>query len=252
LIGEFGYYNLYSVSGNTIWFGTDQGRIFKSSDKGLNWVVYTSPSADFGNDQFTFSDTNKGLLMLYDSVTLYKTTDGGANWTLVPKTGSLFNTNIAYIPGTSKVVSSARANPLGSSYSLDDGLTWITVDNGVFHGELAFLNDIFGFSAGMNINATSGGISKFNGIPPLKNPNFDTKNQITAYPNPTKSILHLDSGNFLFKDASIYDLLGKQVFTSNFSSTKIDLDLKSLQTGTYLLKVSSDSGKTEILKIMKE
>lgn len=248
---EFGYFNRYSVSGNTIWFGTDKGRIFKSSDKGLTWTVSSTPSVDFGLDRFTFSDSNKGLLMLYSSVTLYNTTDGGATWNLVPKTGSLFNTNITYIPGTSTVISSAYANPLGSSYSLDDGLNWITIDSGVFHGELAFLNDSFGFSAGMNTNATTGGISKFTGIP-LKNPSFTGKNQIAAYPNPTNGTVYLNSETSLIKEASVFDLLGKQVYKSNFSAlNNVTLDLKSLQTGAYLLKVTSDSGKVETIKIMK-
>ena len=250
---EFGYFNRYTVSGNTIWFGTDQGRIFKSSDKGLTWTVnlIPTPSVDFALDRFTFSNANKGLLMLYSSATLYSTSDGGATWTLVPKTGNLFNTNIAYIPGTSKVISSAYANPLGSSFSLNDGLTWVTMDTGIFRGELAFLNDTFGFSAGMNTNATTGGISKFTGIP-LKNPNFDSNNHISAYPNPTNGTLYLNSDASQIKEASVFDLLGKQVYKSNFSDLdNVSLDLKSLQSGAYLLKVTSDSGKTETIKIMK-
>jgi hypothetical protein len=47
-------------------------------------------------------------------------------------------------------------------------------------------------------------------------------------------------------------LLGRQVYSSKFSaSNKVDLDLKSLQSGTYLLKTTSDSGKMETMKIMK-
>jgi len=253
IAGEAGYYNHYKVYGNSIWFGTDNGRIYKSSDKGLNWTVAQSPSSDFKWDQFTFSDDNKGLLMLYNPVKLYSTNDGGLNWSVSPisYTGQVFNTNIAYIPGTSTVISSAYANPLGSSYSIDNGLNWTTIDSSVFHGELAFLNNSFGFSAGMNTNATTGGISKFTGIP-LKNPNFDSTKQISAYPNPTKGALYLHSETTLIKEASIFDLLGKQVYKSNFSTTNnANLDLNSLQIGAYLLKVTSDSGETETIKIMK-
>jgi hypothetical protein len=103
----------------------------------------------------------------------------------------------------------------------------------------------------MNTSATVGGISKFTGIP-LKNPSFDLKNQISAYPNPTNGLLHLNSENSLIKETSIIDLLGRQVFSSKFLPlNKVDLDLKSLQSGTYLLKVTSDSGQTETIKIMK-
>lgn len=254
IAGEYGYFNRYTVSGNTIWFGTDKGRIFKSSDKGLTWTVSNSVySTDFGLDRFTFSDTNKGLLLIYDntSPTLYSTTDGGSSWNIVATTMPA-STDIAYIPGTSTAVcgNSAGTALLGSSYTLDNGLTWINIDT-VPHGLMAFLSDSFGFSAGINTNATTGGISKFTGIP-LKKPSFDSSKQIAAYPNPTNGMLYLNSENSLIKEASVFDLLGKQVYKSNFSAlNNVNLDLKSLQTGAYLLKVTSDSGKTETIKIMK-
>ena len=257
--GEYGYENLYTVSGNTIWFGTDMGRIFKSNDKGLTWTAYDSVySTDFKLDQFTFSDANKGLLAKYtlDQPTiLYSTNDGGANWIPVISSGTIFKDYIIYIPGTSIVVSAQESvttnGNTGSSYSLNDGLTWTTIDTGVSHGTLAFLNDTFGFSAGFNTDATTGGIFKFTGTP-LKNPSFDLKNQFSAYPNPTNGIIHLDSETSLIKEATVYDVLGKQVYKSNFSAiNSVTIDLKSLQNGTYVLKVTSDSGKTETMKIMK-
>ncbi|WP_310558646.1 T9SS type A sorting domain-containing protein [Flavobacterium sp.] len=253
LVDEIGFLGMTAVAGNTFWFGTSAGRIFKSNDKGLTWTVAQSPSTDFnlGLDKFTFSDANNGLLMnYYNTTALYKTTDGGTNWISVATSG-FFNTNIAYIPGTSKVISAASATPLGSSYSLDNGLTWTTIDTGVFHGTLAFLNDSFGFSAGFNTNATTGGISKYTGIV-LKNPSFNSNYEISAYPNPTKGILYLKSGTASIKEASVFDLLGKEVYKANFSKlNNINLDLKSLETGVYLLKVTSVSGKTETIKIMK-
>ena len=251
LTGETGYVGVTFVIGNTFWFGTSAGRIFKSIDKGLSWTVSDSVvSTDFALDRFTFSDANKGILMIHDSLKMYSTADGGATWTIIT-TPDFYKTNIAYIPGTSTVIAGAAANPFGSSYSIDNGLTWTTIDTAVFHGTLAFLNDSFGFSAGVNSNATTGGISKFTGIP-LKNPSFDKTKQIAAYPNPTNGTLYLNSETSLIKEASVFDLLGKQVYKSNFSSlNNVNLDLKSLQTGAYLLKVTSDSGKTETMKIMK-
>ncbi len=251
LESEYCYENLYEVSGNTIWFGTDLGRIFKSDDKGLTWTANASPSTDFALDRFTFSDADKGLLMTYNPVKLFNTVDGGATWNEVTKTGNLYNTDIAYIPGTSIVVSAASANPTGSSYSTDNGVTWTNID-GVSHGTLKFLNSSFGFSGGINTDSTTGGIFKFSGIP-LKNAEFDVKNQISAYPNPTKGILKLDAGTSLIKEASVFDLLGRQVHSTKFSGlNNVTLDIHSLQTGTYILKVTSDSGKTETTKIIKD
>lgn len=253
LVGEMGYVGVTSVVGNIFWFGTSAGRIFKSIDKGLSWTVTQTPSTDFnlGLDRFTFSDANNGLFMDHNNTTtLYKTTDGGNNWTSITTPG-FYKTNIAYIPGTSTVIAGAAANPFGSSYSTDNGSTWTTIDSGVFHGTLAFFNDSFGFSAGMNTNATTGGISKFAGLP-LKTPSFEADKQIVAYPNPTNGILKINSNNSLIKEVSVYDLLGKEVFNSKFSPlNNVNLDLNSLQAGNYILKTTSDSGKTETTKILK-
>ena len=253
LVGEMGYVGVTSVVGNIFWFGTSAGRIFKSIDKGLSWTVTQTPSTDFnlGLDRFTFSDANNGLFMDHNNTTtLYKTTDGGNNWTSITTPG-FYKTNIAYIPGTSTVIAGAAANPFSSSYSTDNGSTWTTIDSGVFHGTLAFLNDSFGFSAGINTNATTGGISKFAGLP-LKTPSFEADKQIVAYPNPTNGILKINSNNSLIKEVSVYDLLGKEVFNSKFSPlNNVTLDLNSLQAGNYILKTTSDSGKTETTKILK-
>jgi photosystem II stability/assembly factor-like uncharacterized protein len=255
--GEYGIFNRFVVTGNTIRFGTDLGRIYKSTDKGLNWTVTQSQSTDFTQDRFAFSDDTNGLLTIYqDPILLYKTSDGGGTWAPVTTTGTL-HTDIAYIPGTSTAVATDWKIPagstsaiLGSSYSLDDGVNWTAID-GIQHGTVKFLNTSFGFSGGFNTDATTGGIFKFNGIP-LKNPSFDLKNQISVYPNPTNGIINLNSETSLIKEATVYDLLGKQVYKSNFSAlNSVNLDLKSLENGVYLLKVTSDSGKTETMKIMK-
>lgn len=253
--GEFGIFNRYSVSGNTIWFGTDRGRIYKSDDYGVTWTVNQSSSTDFTQDRFSFSDTNNGVLTIYSSPILLSTTgDGGVHWS-VPAAGPL-NTDIVCIPNSSKIVACDWAKPFGSSYSLHGGTDWTLIDptndTGVQHGTLTFLNENIGFSAGINTSNTVGGIYKFSGFPALKTASFDMNNQIAVYPNPTNGLLHVNSKASLVKEATVYDLLGKKVYSSKISaSNNISLDLKSLQSGIYTLKVTSDTGKTENIKIIK-
>lgn len=249
--GEYGYENLYSVSGNTIWFGTDRGRLFKSVDKGLNWTVYQTPSTSFEYDNFTFSDNLKGLISIYASpIVLYNTVDGGANWNQVTSTGT-YNTDISYIPNSSTVVAGDWKNPKGSSYSLNDGATWTYID-AVPHGTMKFLNSTLGFSGGFNTDATTGGVFKYTGTV-LKTSSYTTSNTISTYPNPTNGLIHIDNGNTAINQVSVFDLLGRQVLDSKITpSTKTDLDLKSLQAGEYLIKVTSDSGKTGTKKILKK
>lgn len=46
---EFGYTGHRYVLGDTIWFGTSIGRIYRSTDKGLTWTVNgVTPVVDFG------------------------------------------------------------------------------------------------------------------------------------------------------------------------------------------------------------
>ena len=253
LTGEFTLTNSYDYSGNTIWFGTTKGRLFRSINNGSDWTVSQTPETGY-LQRFSFSDYNqltglgKGILIT-NSGQLYKSIDGGDNWTPISTTG--FNVGkISYVPYTSYVVSTGSSALPGSSYSLDDGLTWTTID-GVYHNKAFFMDVNVGFSGGKNTSPTVGGIFKYSSTP-LFVKKYDVKNQISVYPNPTNGILHLNLENSLIKGAAVFDLLGRQVYSSKFSAlNKVDLDLHSLQTGNYVLKVTSDSGKTETIKIMK-
>ena len=254
LTGEYALTNSYDYSGNTIWFGTTKGRLFRSINNGSDWTVSQTPETGY-LQRFSFSDYNqlnglgKGILIT-NAGQLYKTIDGGDNWTLISTTG--FNIGaISYVPNTSYVVSTGSSAFPGSSYSIDDGATWTTID-GVYHNKVFFLDINIGFSGGKNTSPTVGGIFKYSSTP-LFVERFDAKKQISVYPNPTNGILHLNSENSLIKEASVFDLLGRQVYSSKFSAlNKVDLDLNSLQIGAYMLKVISDSGKTEAMKIMKK
>ena len=88
--GEYGYTRQIEVVGNDVWFSTNRGRIYYSSDQGNNWVVYQSPISDFGsaevNGRLSFSDSQNGIIIdksnnsitLGNSVTQYF--GGSAMW----------------------------------------------------------------------------------------------------------------------------------------------------------------------------
>ena len=83
---EYGYSIKFEVRDNSVWFGTNKGRLFKSDDKGLNWVAHQTPLPDFSSGtiagDFAFKNSNDGLL-ISSTWSIWKTTDGGANWTLM-------------------------------------------------------------------------------------------------------------------------------------------------------------------------
>lgn len=69
------------------------------------------------------------------------------------------------------------------------------------------------------------------------------------YPNPTNNVLNLRSMRSI-ENVSIYNLLSKQVLNTNPNATDFELDVSSLTTGTYILKVTIN-GKVGTYKLMK-
>lgn len=139
IAGEFGIVHHYTAVGNTIWFTTNLGRIYKSTDKGYNWSVYvikgtvadgysTYIDVAFSNDALTglahlsYSD---GTTSTYE---YYKTTDGGENWTQFTPTGNFYDSDLSAVPGVDgmfyTVGGDYQTPKMGVSYSTDGGTTW--------------------------------------------------------------------------------------------------------------------------------
>jgi photosystem II stability/assembly factor-like uncharacterized protein len=102
--GETGYLAKKVVVGNSIWFTTSKGRVFHSTNRGLNWSAYSSPISDFGgktvSGDISFSNASKGILQTEAGV-LYSTLNSGATWSQITNSGSggPYGGNIAYAPG---------------------------------------------------------------------------------------------------------------------------------------------------------
>jgi hypothetical protein len=75
---------------------------------------------------------------------------------------------------------------------------------------------------------------------------------IEVYPNPAEDVMHLNiSGrNGASGRVQIVDMSGKVVQTINTASDKVDLDLKSIASGVYLLKYV-DSENSGVIRIKK-
>ena len=157
LTGEYGYTANIEVVGDTVWFGTNKGRIYRSSDKGLNWVVYTSPVADMQGTNFSFASGSKGLLE--SGGLIYKSNDGGATWVQQTTTGSVFSNSLCYIEGTDVAFTTGT----GSSYSEDGGINWNIIDSDQ-HTYVEFINPTVGWSGAFTVSAVQHGIWKWNSL----------------------------------------------------------------------------------------
>jgi len=172
---EFGYTRQIDVIGDDVWFSTSVGRIYHSTDRGLNWTVAQTPVADFGGGvvsgtsaNFSFGTTSNGLIVDNNAV-VYKTTNGGNTWSTVTTTGTVLSNSLCFVEGTNTVFSTGA----GSSYSQDGGVNWTTIDTEQ-HLYVEFLNISIGWSGWFNDanNPAQDGMWKWNNLSSALNADF--------------------------------------------------------------------------------
>jgi hypothetical protein len=78
---------------------------------------------------------------------------------------------------------------------------------------------------------------------------FDLKSAI-AYPNPLKDILNISLEQNITA-VSIYNAIGQEIQKKFYGSKEITIDVSSLLSGTYFVKVTSNDG-VKTLKVIKE
>lgn len=161
LTGEFGITDVQTTYGsNTIWFGTNLGRIYKSIDRGLHWTVATTPYAGSYIGAIAFRDVNNGIATNGSpgsaATDIIRTTDGGNTWTLVNTNTANMTVKIGacYVTGTDStyfITNSAAATVNGSAFSIDDGNTWNSVDANI-DADIEFANDTVGYMSSNTID----------------------------------------------------------------------------------------------------
>ncbi len=138
--------------GSTLWCPTNEGSLYKTTDRGLTWTVTQNVGGTSGGVFVAFKDTLNGLATANNTV--FGTSDGGGNWTStgsVPHGVSAFLPS--YIPGTrgSYMITSnpyaLSSRSSGSAYTMNDGATWTTADI-LIHGWSAFVSPTVGWSWG--------------------------------------------------------------------------------------------------------
>jgi len=86
----------------------------------------------------------------------------------------------------------------------------------------------------------------------LESESFNT-NEFMVYPNPTNSILNIQSkNNQTISEVNVYDLLGKKLTNKKVTVSTTELDLTNYTPGLYLLEVISADNQKSIHKIVKK
>ena len=172
ITGDVSGYGSYSV-----WFGTNQGNIYHSIDKGLHWTEALSAFGATETVAPEFLDSLHGIcyrsyLNMGIETDIDVTTDGGANWSDVPVTGDMYARFFSHIPGSTGtyIGSSAEAGANGISVSYDGGYTWTTISSGYDFDATAWINDSTGWAGSTAAAKTTGGIYIYDSIPLIPAP----------------------------------------------------------------------------------
>ena len=176
--GEVAFTTHISVAGNSIWFDTNHGRVFSSSDRGYHWNVSTTnlilpavnPSIDL-----CFYNSLSGIARYYDDVAIYsdvvQTSDGGLTWSSTFSPDGFFGFDVKAVPGTDSMLvstgQSSNSGFTGSSYSLNGGHSWTNIDAGVRHFALGIADSLTMWSGSFTTSPTQNGIFKFTSSIPV-------------------------------------------------------------------------------------
>lgn len=135
---------LITRPGGLAWFGTGASgidtRVIRTADYGDHWEEAPSPiaSTDGASGVFSLSflDNQMGMAVggkynqpdsLYDDAAA--TSDGGATWTLVARTGlGGAASGVSYVPGAATPTLVAVSASGGAAYSVDNGERWTVFD----------------------------------------------------------------------------------------------------------------------------
>ena len=265
--GEFGLTRSFGVRGNTFWFGTNKGRVFKTTDYGATWSVSSTGttdaivSVDFANDNEGWVELSNNSTFVFKS--LRRTTDGGATWTNITPAGTFYNASvnggIAFVPYTAYTLvasgyyinTNTSDTSFGSAYSLDAGNTWVTIDSfapgGPWHFAVSFLNNTIGYSGDLNFDDVTYGMWKYSGAFVATDiQNVADNYKFKIYPNPSSGLFYFsfDAQNNLPIHARVTNAIGKVVFDKNYkdkSQTWLrSIDLRNFSKGTYFLDLENN------------
>ena len=271
--GEYFFTNSYTQLGNALYFFTNKARTYRTLDAGLTWDVFDNPftaEAMTPGGKLCLKTATEGIY--YDpNYSYWKTTDGGATYTSIAASGTLRISEISFIPGTLNTYVSIGTDldfdARGTSISCDGGENWDDINqfgdiqNVDGTAAISFFNETTGLASGFNTNSSVGGIFKYNNLVPmgsansacvnLANAQFKTSKLFNISPNPATSNLSINGINI--SQVQITDMLGKIIFSNNYSSIgNLDINIGSFNSGIYLVKVTNNEGISNTEKVIKQ
>ncbi|RSK34643.1 YCF48-related protein [Hymenobacter metallilatus] len=260
--GEYGSVLPPAVVGNSIWFANDEGDIFRSANKGVTWSVTRGVAAD-AIENIAFRDEQNGLALISSSSStnhlLYRTTNGGATWSPLPYTGPLHGISLDNVPGTSNYVSVGADfgnGDAGSSFSRDNGQTWIQIENSINHLLMDAASPTAVWSGALGVNAAGDvvglGVNKLTStVLPTRAATLVLGASLSPNPSTTGQFRVQWAGAAHTGSATltVTDALGREVQRRSLDATRSSetgLDLSQEKAGLYHVKLESVAGVSHL------
>lgn len=150
-----------------------------------------------------------------------------------------FNTNVEIGSSSSVIGNRLFINPTNDLNP--NTQYYVEIGNGIIQDIIG--NGYAGFSGNTTWSFTTGNV--------LATADFDLKQHLSIYPNPTNGILNIriaDLNEGL--TVEIFDILGKKLNTKAFTENNNQIDISDLPVGMYMLKATSSNSSytTRIIK----
>lgn len=250
---ETGFNNCIVYVQNRIWFGTNNSRVYYSSNNGSNWSIQSVSVSDVTSLWFDISGNTTGFC---GGTNLLKTTDYGVSWSTITSLGTgliagiaglnMWSGNIWYVRNGSGNIYYNDGNGFGMiDYTAPSGTyTYVTTDR------LANFPYI-GFAV-----RTNGGISYkqifVEGINIIEGEIPSSYNLSQNYPNPFNPVTRIKFSIPQIETAQrvvpteliVFDALGREVQTlvnENLSSGiyEVEFSGENLPSGVYFYTLSA-------------
>jgi photosystem II stability/assembly factor-like uncharacterized protein len=233
-----------ATDNNVRYFTARKQGFFKSVDGGSSWSAVTHP---FGNAWIwgLVADPIRSNVIWAagDYAGIKFTTDGGNTWKPCPQ---FFDArHVGVCDGKIAVwgKKDGGSNPNLLWYSADNGNTWTaqTTPEKNFHGVQGIAVDRNGKIWVSWNSATVVTPSNITGQEAV----FENVNQLSVYPNPASEEIFIDNAS-VGSEISISDISGRVLLNKTVQNSKQGIDISSLSTGIYLVKVGQEMRKISV------
>ncbi|EDP69878.1 CHU large protein; uncharacterized [Flavobacteriales bacterium ALC-1] len=160
--------------------------------------------------------------------------------------GTLVDSEIAVYSGTSGSLVELDCSQDDGTTTLSNGFSWnsLITDLAVTVGETYYVQ-----VAGYNTNVGTFCLDvSTNQV--LSTTDLENEAAFTYYPNPVKNTLNLNAQNTI-EQVAMYNMLGQEVLRATPNTIDSELDMSSLQTGTYFVKVTI-ANVTKTVRVIKQ